>query len=146
MEEWLARTVGLLSVLNGGEADISVKASSALGAGMGAGASTWAPPKSMTLRERKKPILDSARAGGVLPDSARTSKNGGRSVSSSGKQSAERTGTRTTHTSRAPSAGVPKSESGSGEMDPREDIPSGGVEKKKLPRVILHVRPPDLAG
>jgi hypothetical protein len=143
MEEWLARTVGLLSVLNGDGADTSVNASSALGAGAGADASTWAPPTSMTLRERKKLVLDGARVGSVLPDSARTSKKGGRSVSSSGKQSAERTSTRT---SRAPSAGVSKSESGRGGMDPLEEVPSGGVEKKKLPRVILHVRPPDPAG
>jgi len=147
MEEWLTRTVGLLSVLNGGGADTNVKVSSALGVGVGAGTSTWALPTSMALRERKKPGLDGARAGGVLPDSARTGKNGGRSVSSSGKQSAERTRTRTspTNTSRAPSA-VSKSESGRGETDPREEIPSGGTEKKKLPRVILHVRSPDLAG
>ncbi|KAH0828057.1 Arginase/deacetylase [Lanmaoa asiatica] len=130
MEEWLTRTVGLLSVLSVSEADTTLKAS-------------------RTLRERKKPVFDDTRAG-VLPDVARTGKNGGRSVSTSGKQSAERTSTgagRADRISRAPSAEVSKSklESGRGELDPREEILSSETERRKLPRVILHVRPPDMA-
>ncbi|KAF8550211.1 Arginase/deacetylase [Imleria badia] len=146
MEEWLARTVSLLSIFNGGGADTNVKASSARGAG--AGTSTWAPPASRSLRERKKPVLDSARARDAPPVSARTGKNGRRSVSTSGKQSVERTSTDATNASRALSAEGSKSESGRREMvPPREEgeIPPG-TEKKKLPRVILHVRPPDVAG
>jgi len=146
MEEWLARTVSLFSVLNGGGADASVKASSASGAGTGAGTSTWVPPTSMTLRERKKPVLDFARASGVPLDPARTGKNGSRSISTSGKQPAERTSTGTSNPSRAALAGVSIPESGRGEVGPREEVSSGGTEKKKLPRVILHVRPPDLVG
>lgn len=105
----------------------------------------------MTLRERKKPTFECARAGGALPDSARTGKNGSRSVSGSGKQSVVRintnTGTGATSTLRAPSgsAGVSILTSGHGETDPRGEVPSNENEtaKKKLPRVILHVRPPD---
>lgn len=141
MEEWLARAVGLLSVLSGG--DTSVKASSSRNVSMEADTSTWTPPTSRTLRERKKPVFDSARAGDALPDSARrTGKNTGRSVSTSGKQSLERPPTGATSTS-APSAGVSTLEPGRGEMVSPEEVPSRGTERKKLPRVILHVRPPD---
>ncbi|KAI9568469.1 histone deacetylase domain-containing protein [Boletus coccyginus] len=146
MEKWLARTVSLLSVLNGGGADTSVKASSAMGAGAGAGTSTWVPPTSMTLRERKKPVLGGARASGVPLDLARTGKNGSRSVSASGKLPAERTSAGTSNTSRAALAGISTSESGGGEVAPQGEVPSGGTEMKKLPRVVLHVRPPDLVG
>lgn len=144
MEEWLARTVSLLSVLDG--SDNSVRASSR-GTTVGDDLDTWVPPTSRTLRERKKPVPDSARKGSVLPGSGRTGKDVGRSVSTSGKSSSERAGTGATSTSRASLAGVPTQESGrdNSEAGPREEAPSSGTERKKLPRVILHVRPPDKA-
>lgn len=145
MEEWLSRAISLLSVFNGGAADTSVKTSSARG--VGAGTSTWAPPAPMMLRERKKPVFDGAKPSGAPPESARTGKSGSRRVSASKKQSVERT---SSVTSRVLSSGVSKSEPGRGEMvTPREEgevPPSETEKKKKLPRVILHVRPPDAAG
>lgn len=96
----------------------------------------------MSLRERKKPALHGTRASGALPDAARGGKNGGRSVSgAAGKQTAERTSTSVTNISQAPSTRALTSEPGE-EVEERKEVSSNKTEKK-LPRVILHVRPPD---
>ncbi|KAF8120660.1 histone deacetylase domain-containing protein [Boletus edulis] len=145
MDDWLARTLNLLPVLNGGGADSNIKPSSSRGASVGVNTDTLAPQASMTLRERKKPMLDNTRAGSSLPETVRTRKNGGRSVSKPEKRSVERTGTGIASRVFSTSGSVQEA-SPSGEMDAREEVLPSGTEKKKLPRVILHVRSPEPAG
>ncbi|KAF8834758.1 Arginase/deacetylase [Paxillus ammoniavirescens] len=128
-EEWLSRTAELLPVL-----DVDAKAPSPTTRNL------WVLPTSRTLRERKKPNTSTNNSGTGTPDPISTTRKGGSgstkvSVKNTTSPSSSITDISTPlvsdHVNQEPS-----------QLTQEGDQSTSNETVKKLPRVILHVRPP----
>ena len=120
LEPWLERSIVIFSILDAGSAQyLTPPARNAASV----------PPSSMTLRERKKP----GHSAQSTPTSSPSRDKGGRKNKSPGDDKQKK--------GLSSPIGDDVSSSGPSAKEDSQDPDSTGAPKK-LPRVILHVRPP----
>ncbi|KIJ17487.1 hypothetical protein PAXINDRAFT_179564 [Paxillus involutus ATCC 200175] len=129
-EEWLSRTAELLPVL-----DVDAKAPSPVTRNI------WVPPTSRTLRERKKPNSSTNNSGTGTPDPISTTRKGGFGGTKVSVKNTTSPSSSITDISTPLVSDHVNQESSQVTLE-KGDQSTSNETVKKLPRVILHVRPP----